>query len=505
MVLAAVVAENDSDVRALKMLSRLHFGQGHLQDAAAVLERLVLASPPAEASSVQVRLAGIATTLEQWDRARGHLAAAGKMIAKDVAALGPIMRWADQHGDYQTVADLLGDVLMRSPGARNEIIVPVRLALARMLSKLDNRVGAEREARMAASAAPDHVEAQLAAARLQISRAETRHFALTAVVADPFCVDAYEILAQGFVQAQLNDAIGRCNQVLALLGVQDPQVKSSANATAAQAANPRAPLGRDGLMSYLADTGFPEWGRELLYRAGHKAQVFVIRELSTQACPDDAKVRALAYRTAAVFGVNDFELLLTDAADVTVAYDGERPQRLILGPLAMAGSDAEMRYHIGTGLASMLMGTSIFELLDDRDFLRLLQGLVGLAHNGFGDPDVVKQLQRFLPRRNRKSVIEWGRTFDPSGLRVDLGEWRRAALVTARRTGLLAARDVRAAASGLLRSQGKVVGGTPEQTIAALRTIPGAGDLLTFAVSDHYARVRRQLAMNTDPVARDGV
>ncbi len=240
-----------------------------------------------------------------------------------------------------------------------------------------------------------------------------------------------------------------------------------------------------------------------MVRAGHKAQVFVIRELPTQPCPEDAKVRALAYRAAAVFGVNDFELALTTKPDVAVAFDGERTQRLILGPLAMAGSDAEMRYHIGTGLAPMLLGTTLFELLDDRDFLRLLQGLVGLAHSDFGDPDVVKQLQRFLPRRNRKAVIEWGRSFDPSTLRLDLGEWRRAASVTARRAGMLAARDVRAAASGLLRAQGKPVDGTPEQLVAAMRTIPEAGDLLTFAVSDHYARVRRQLAMNTDPVARD--
>jgi len=500
LVLNELIEQRPRDTPALSMLARLYQNQGRLSEASSVLDKLALASLPGDAAKVHIRLAKIALATEQKDQVMEHLRATASLIRKDVNALDPLIKWADEQADYGPLAELLEEVLMAIPSNQMDIIVPVRLALASVLAgKLDNRADAEREARMAANSAPKNVDAQLAAARLQIERAEARRFALAALEIDPFCFESYEIIRKGFDAAHLVDAVGRCSQVLVVLGEQSPDVLRSADDAATHSGNPQAPLGREGMLQYLTHPKLPEWGRELLIRAGTKAQIFVLQTVPTYACPDEHPIRAQAYRTAAIFGVADFELGLTSAPGVTAVIDPEKPTRLVAGPLACSAGEAEMRYHIGVGLTPMLLGTELLELLDDRDFLRLLQGLIGLAYEGYGEAEVVKQLTKFMPRRNRKAVVEYAKTFDPRTLRLDLGDWRRALAITARRAGLLASRDVRAAVNGLLKSA-EVQGAK----LDTLRSIPDSGDLLSFAVSDPYARVRRQLGMNQDSPGRDG-
>src|SRR5690606_35917046 len=344
-VLQAMLEFNPGDSDALRMLGRVYQSMGRLEDAAQVLDTLAGSCAPAEAAEIHVRLAKIRTSLEQHDRAKDHLGEAAKLIRKDVAALTPLLAWSEKSSDFETVAALLEDVLLSAPASLTEAMVPVRIALSKVLADhLDRRGDAEREARMAATSDPNNVEAQLLAARLQVERNEARRFATAAIAVDPFNREAYEILASGFVQAQLPDAVGRCNQVLCVLGDRSPEAVKSADRAAAGGPAAGVSLGDDGLMRFVTHPKLPEWGRELLARAGHKAQIFMLPELPRYPIQQDNPLYAASRQVAEIFGFTDFEVFLTSAQNIAVAYDGEKPNRILFGPLAQAENLAEARY-----------------------------------------------------------------------------------------------------------------------------------------------------------------
>ena len=496
--LEAQLLRTPDDLEALQLLARTHYDQGALPAAAENLETYLSLARGPDTIKARVQLAKIYRALERAEKARAQLRELVALIPSESSALEALLAWADKQNDAKTIVDLLEDFVNSSPSPTADATISVRVSLARLLAgKLNLRFEAERHAKLAATAAPHNLDAQLLAARLFLDPSESRRYTFAAVQLDPFNVEAYYLLARSFEAVDLHELFGRCQQVLAAFGEREPKVLQRAEEAARVVAPPTAPIGRDGILNYLQAPKMPDWGVELLYRAGPQAQIFVLPSIPTYACPDDHPARAQAFQCAALLGFPNLELMFTSAPEVAVALDHEKPQRLILGPRALPSSEAEIRYHIGLGLSHLMLGTSLLHLLDNRDFLRLLQGLLGLAHEGFGEAEVVRQLSSFLGRRNRKAVIEHAKLLDPRSLRLDLNEWRRANTLTARRTGLLMSRDIRGSLDGLLRSHGIIP--TPtlgvKERIQALRQIPDAGDLLLFALSDPLTKARKHLGM----------
>ena len=76
----------------------------------------------------------------------------------------------------------------------------------------------------------------------------------------------------------------------------------------------------------------------------------------------------------------------------------------------------------------------------------------------------------------------------------DLLEWRRGCLATASRTAMLVSCDVEEAVTAVLRLHG-FDDMDDEQRVALLREAPEELDLMRFAVSEHYFKLRQALGL----------
>jgi hypothetical protein len=81
-------------------------------------------------------------------------------------------------------------------------------------------------------------------------------------------------------------------------------------------------------------------------------------------------------------------------------------------------------------------------------------------------------------------------TFD----QVDLSRWRWGALFTAGRVAMLLSCDVEEAVNSLLRLRG-MDDITEDQRISVIRESPEAMDLLRFACSENYYKLRQSLGL----------
>jgi tetratricopeptide (TPR) repeat protein len=503
-LLLDLLDKNPDDKQSLRLIGKVYQEKGLFEDAILILDKLASLSAPAEAARTKVQQARLSFALGAERDATDRLKEVAALLRKDVAALDPLLAWADAEERHELLVGILDEqVMAASTAAMAESLAPVRMALARILgSKLNDRRRAEHESALAAMSAPLNIDAQLLAARYHSDPATARRFANNVINLDPYNIDAYYVCARSFEQLAWPDSLSRCNQVLCVLGEDSPLVRASANELVEPQSTPPSQYGPKALASCIRHPKLPDWAIELLSRAGPRAQIFVLPPLQALVpCPNEHPVKPLAFQLAALFGARDFDLAITRVPDFLVGVDPEKPERLVLGPRALLGNESELRFFLGMGIATQVLGTMYLELLDNRDLLRLLQGLIGLAHDGSGEIEVVKQLGKFLPRKNRKAVAEYAEGLDYKSLRLDLAEWRRAHTLTSRRAGLLASKDTRAAVDCLLRKHGHLPGPatSASERLVWLRQIPDAGELLSFSLSEHLAQARRLLNLNRDP------
>jgi len=77
---------------------------------------------------------------------------------------------------------------------------------------------------------------------------------------------------------------------------------------------------------------------------------------------------------------------------------------------------------------------------------------------------------------------------------VDFSSWRWGALLTAGRVAMLLSADVEEAVSALLRLRG-MDDLTDDQRVAVIRESPEAMDLMRFACTEHYYKLRQALGL----------
>lgn len=488
---------NDRD--ALLLLARLYERLKRWTEASEALRKLADLLDPKPSAEVLVRLAIIADQQEWGHDAEGYLERATKLLLKDVGALTALLAWASETQGYAKLSDLLNDLLLKAPVSLHDSLIPVRLALSTILAdKLDRREEAEKEARLAARTDAHSVDAQLLAARLQIRGADARKYAFAALEADPYCVDAFEIYAKTLADERLKDELGFAEQALEVLGAKGERSFHEADRLSRTKSRATQPLGRDGLIQFISHSDEPDWARHLLHVAGHKAQIFDIQNVPSVPCPDSYDyVRDSVREICELFGLEEFDVYVTRSSGISVIHDPDHPKRVIIGQRALSGTEGERRFHIGVACAHTLSGTTLFQVLDDRDFLRLLQGLLGLGNSEFGDEEAVKQLSRFLPRRTRKAVQQYVKGLNAGDLHLELNTWRAAATMTACRAGLLAAGDVRDAAAGILRNNGRgsLLDQPASEQVHALQRFPESGDILRFSVSAQFNSARKYMGL----------
>ena len=499
--LQTLLANDPEDKEALAMLIQLQRQQGQFGESIETLRQLAAAAPPQESVQVRLEIISIAQQQELHDVIEAELSQLALFIQSDPTVLELLAKWAHENGAFGQITPLLEAQRDSLPADQAKLQSQIRMTLAPIYAEhLQRLEDAARESRIAANTLSADYDAQVLAARYQQDHLETRHFATRAMRIDPFRHEAYHLLARACHHEQQPDAAGRCYQAIQSLGAADAVIDRAADELEQRLGNPTAPLGREGALRYLRNTLMPDWVIELLWRAGPKAQVFAIPELPSYPCPDEHPGRALAYRLATVLGINEFECRVTTSEEITAIPDQERPNVLLLGPLCAQGSAAEIRHHLGAALFPSLVGVEVFTYLNDRDFKRLLMSLIGLSHDGWGEPDVIKQLTRVLPRKNRKSVVEHLRTLDPHSLKIDLPQWREGLRLSCLQTGLLASRNLKSSVRAHLiaTKRYELLKLERAQVAQALREVDGMRELFQFNMSDNYATARHLLGMNFD-------
>lgn len=507
-VLQDVLGSFPDDPQALRLYARLLEERGHLVEALDAYKRLLPQLSPLDATKISLRLVDLSRALEQPDQMREHLANSARQLLRESAPIPDILTamldWPRSRDDEQTLARLLQHFLQQAPShpTLQSSLIPVRLTLASLLAdRLDRRPEAEAEARKAAQAAPNNAAAQILTARLQSHPIETRRFALAAIAANPFSADAFSLLARSAEDSGNRDATGTFQQVLCALGAMDPAQAEWGRRVARSVQQPAITPDHDEWSQLLAHPEEVVWARELLYRAGFSAQIFKLPVPEAQPCPPDHPAVHQTRLVQKQLGLPALETWLAPTQLAPSIIHPEHEAVIVLGGSAMQNStEASIRFHLGYSIASSLVGSTLMDILDDTDLVRILQGLIGMQYRETTEPELSKQLKgNFLSRKARSAVLDFLKVQDPRMLPFDLLGWRRAAASSSLKLAAVLSRDVSSSIQALMQRAGirqPLSGSTPER-IALLSRIPDVSTLLHFVVSDDYYTLRKRLNLIT--------
>jgi len=224
-----------------------------------------------------------------------------------------------------------------------------------------------------------------------------------------------------------------------------------------------------------------------------------------RARPDDP-MRTLTNGIISNLGEIEFELYHSTQPTHLVGIENTSPPALIIGEgLLKRTVVKEQRFALARAIKRISDGSFIADLLGPRELSRLIAALVQPYHPNCPvatfpadmPADLQKRLAKALPRKVRRAIEELMRSRAPDLARVpDYESFTRATEYSANRFGLLMCNDVSQAIMHLIREVPELRDkrlNTSEEIASALSQNGAVADLLRFAVSEEYFRLRARM------------
>ena len=225
--------------------------------------------------------------------------------------------------------------------------------------------------------------------------------------------------------------------------------------------------------------------------------------------PEDALCR-LGVPIAASLGASGaFEIYLSSQPTFTVVVENTDPPAIIIGEgLLKRATGRERRFALARTLKLVADGSYLALSIGAKELTRLVAALLHSYHQDLplilevGDSleDLPKKVSKALPRKNRKAIEEY--LVEASGLLKDPIRWDDYLMAvehSANRAGLVYGTDLYEGILHLARAvpdlNSKVMEST-EKMAFALSPYPTIRELLRFAVSEEYFRLRARLKLS---------
>ncbi|MEQ8980279.1 MAG: hypothetical protein RL846_20240 [Deltaproteobacteria bacterium] len=214
-------------------------------------------------------------------------------------------------------------------------------------------------------------------------------------------------------------------------------------------------------------------------------------------------LRKLADELAAVLGAPQFDLWITKKFELGLFVENEKPPVLIVGSnVGRRIQDKDQRFLIARQLERIKGGHHLLAQLNDRDLEVLLWSVARFGNNNVSVPvdanaldAMQRQIAKVLPSRSRKFLEEAGRLLTQGP--VDVVRHRSASTHTANRAGLVVTNDIEVAVRNIAKDF-DVRPVFPDAAGAAetLGKVPAIRELLAYAVSEEYFKVRAKLGFS---------
>jgi len=524
--LQKVLELQPGDLAAMERLKAIFVASQRWPEAAEVLGRMVEAqSDPGQRIALLVELAGIyekglldpekavATyqqILQQNPHNLGVLEKLGELYER-------LERWQQYTDAYQGVLRLL-------PPERAQEALPLYLKLGRIYyEKLNQLERAIIEYKKACEINPRHLEAHEQLARLYGSNnmfyanAIDEHRKLLEI--NPFRVDSYHQMRRIFEEQRAFDKMLCVCAVLHFLKAATPEEEFFYGEN-----RNRVPerteerLSEDSLERMLIHPLEKGLVRELLKITAPSLSGLYRPQLEKHGVGKSNRVKSdhpvgqIVNNIKACLGDFDLEVYLSPQPHQLVMVEPGSPPALIVGDgLVKRTPLRQQRFALGRAIKSIFDGSFLALALGERELARLLAALVHpyqaqspLATFPPDLPvDLIKKVQKELSRKARKELEKkLGESQQELERAPDYAGYFSAARRSANRFGLLMGNDLQLALEHCRREIPQLEQAQfsdTEKIVAALTPYPVLSDLLVFAVSEDYFRLRQILKFSILP------
>lgn len=503
--LAEAVRADASDRRAVEALAKLHADRGEWLEVLGALTDLAAATPAGPARGGVYR-----QIAETYDKGLGDQLRAREFYDKAITeapgdaeterAMGTLL---GRLGHWTDLADHLEARLAATPGgpARLELLLERGRLLRDRLERPDEAAALFGQV---VDAAPERADARrekakaLAATGRRASEAVAEYLRL--VGDDPSDMDAMAGLAES--AAALGDD-WRADAASAALGWAGARAPEGGAGGEPQTATGKAPgtfVAASGarldplvLRKHLVDPGeahaFADALREI---AEETPEVLAVIDADPTGPmpPLDATTSRLAQAAqniAQVLGVLDAQFVGTDG-ELPVLTAG-RPPRVALPRSAPTPA---VLFALGRGVDALRDGRHRIVMRDaagvQQMFAALAAAALGDGAGGPASPDLVRSFKKTFGWRTKRTLRP---ILEPLAARIgafDFVGWRAAVSRTSARAGLLVCGDLGIALDAVVGADIPV-----ERRAERLRSEAAATDLIRWALSDDYARIRAEL------------
>ncbi|MFA5625608.1 MAG: hypothetical protein WC966_11230 [Bradymonadales bacterium] len=494
-LLLAQIEENPQDVEMHYNLATLYAEEGESQKSLQIYSKISELLPAPKNIEALLRMASIYRSINELDKLNETLLTAVKLVPLDATVLESLEQWFLQCDDPSVILAFVQELLQLT-GLDSETMVRIYTFVFNCYSgPLRMRFEADKYALAAAQLAPNNAAAQLLAARV-FDPKEAFTYAFNAMALDPFNPDVYRTIFHIAETVHRIDLQARAEQSLIVLGASAR--KSSAHQNAFTMRYPERFVSPTlEQMKAMAPDALNRWALELLRKAGAQAQIFALPAFPSETLHPNTRFSVVVKSIAECMGMSEQAVHVGPIKKV-FSLKHDEPEILVFNSsLVEQASEAEQRFHVASAFCSLKLGSTFLRILESKDIFRLFNGLLGLAHEQYGEPDIVKRLSSFLARKDRRAVIEHVKSVAVEQIQIDAQTLQGATFMTENRVGLLYCADLDAAITGLMRinAQGANPSYDPHQRILQLPHLPGALDLLTYNLSYAFEDLRKELGM----------
>lgn len=508
------------DIGSLQRLKMIFIARQQWSEAADVLRRMAEVLGPAEKAAALLELARIYETgIGNPDQAVETYRALHELQPHEVSViqkLGELYerleRWGDLIDTYQEFIRLL-------PPERAQEALELHLRMGKLQQeKFNNAEKAILEYRQVVELNPRHAEAHQALASLYgrsglyYANAVEEHRRLLEI--NPFRIESYHELRRIFQEQRAFDKVFCVCSALHFLRAADPDEEfffAENRAKIPDRPGESLPAEEfDRLLLHPAERGVV---RDILSIVSFELAKVYPANLerhgvgkSNRARKDDPVRNLIGALAATLPSSAEYELYISNQPVFSVALENTEPVALIVGEGLIKRTNVhEQRFALGRALQLLRAGTFLAFALGAKELARLVAAAIYpfqpscplATYPGEGIGELANQVRKALSGKRRRALEALARDQAPELMRLpDYEGYLRAAEHTANRVGLTLSNDLAQAIMHLMRLVPELRDlrlGTTEEMANALGRHPAICELLRFAVSEEYFRVRVRL------------
>lgn len=508
------------DIPTLERLKAIHVARQQWSDAIATIDQLIETDrEPANQIKHQLERAGMYESgLDEPDRAVAAYQRVQELDPNNVTVIQKLGDLYEKLERWQELIDSYHAFIRLLPPERSHEAIPLHMKMGSLyMDNLNNSDKAIIEYKHVAEISPRHAEAHEALATLYgktglyYANAVDEHRKLLQI--NPFRVDSYHELRRIFEEQRAFDKVLCVCSVLHYLRAADQNEEFFYGENRGKVPERSTEqLSAEEIEALLVHPDERGLIRQVLKLLGpHLVKIYTPNlerygvGKGDRARPDDP-LRTLCDGMAANLGEMQYELFHSNQPTHLVSIENSSPPTIIVGEgLIKRTVVKEQRFAMGRAIKRVFDGSYLGRLLGPKELSRLAAAAVLPYHPnspiatypGESLDDLAKKVNKALPRKVRKAMEELMREKAPEVAKVpDYDAYLRGSDHSANRTGLCMCNDLPQALMHLQREvpelQDKRLN-TTEEIVAALSRQASFCELLRFAVSEEYFRLRTRM------------